>query len=453
MRRNLSRREFIRLGAATTAVAAGTTALPGVAGAAGISTTLKPHPLTQSHDSWVLLDWISHIYDLVRQERFTPTSAARAYGAIAVGAYESVVGGMPTYRSLGGQLNGLGPPAGNPPSRRIHWPLALNRAVEQTALAVFDDRSDVSREAISAYANTISGSLAPVVSQSVMSASEAHGRTIGRHVAAWMASDGYHEILGLPYTPPVGEGLWERTPPNFGFALEPYWERVRPMALPSADFCAPPPPISYSTQSGSAFWNQANAVYQQSLANTDRERDIALFWRDNPDGTTGLPSGHWMLIASIAVRDKGLDLARATEVLAMTGISLADAFTSCWTEKYRRNLVRPVTYIRNNIDANWASFVNSPAFPEYTSGHSVGSGAASSTLRALLGSFSFIDDSGVPYGRSAFAYDSFRAAAAEAAISRLYGGIHFPMAIEVGLEQGEHVSRVVRDRVRLRVRP
>lgn len=98
-----------------------------------------------------------------------------------------------------------------------------------------------------------------------------------------------------------------------------------------------------------------------------------------------------MLIAAIAVRNAGMDLAGAAEVFALTAISLADAFISCWTKKYRTNLVRPVTYIRNHIDAGWSSFVNSPAFPEYKSGHSVGSAAAAATLTALLGEVGFVE--------------------------------------------------------------
>jgi hypothetical protein len=358
---------------------------------------------------------------------------------------------MPAYRSLAGQLNDLN---AGPVTRgaRIHWPSSLNATLEKTALTLFANRSEASRTAISEYAQSVRGGIGSMVPGDVASASERFGRAVGDHVASWIASDGYAEILGLPYEPPVGPGLWERTPPNFGFALEPYWERVRPMALPSADFCAPPPPVPYSTEEGSEFYEQAMVVYQTSQEVGDLEREIALFWRDNPDGTTGLPSGHWMLIACIAIADLGLDLAKAAEVLAMVGISLADGFTSCWTEKYRTNLLRPVTYIRNHIDPNWASFVNSPAFPEYTSGHSVGSGAAAGTLTALLGDLPFDDDSGMPYGRETYRYASFTEAAQEAAISRLYGGIHYPMAIDVGLEQGARVSRVVRDRVKLRQR-
>jgi hypothetical protein len=439
----VSRRDFIRLStasAAATVLAA--TPLP------ALGATTKPHPLTKANSPDVLINWVKTVYDLVRQERFSPTSAARAYGGLAVAAYEAVVAGMPAYLSLAGQLNDLTAGPAVPRGARIHWPLALNAAVEQAALALFADRSPASRTAISDHAQSVRGGMGAMVPDGVASTSERFGHAVGDHVAAWIATDGYAEILGLAYEPPAGPGLWERTPPNFGFALEPYWERVRPMALPSADFCAPPPPVPFSTEEGSGFYEQAMMTYRTSQQIGDAEREIALFWRDNPDGTTGLPSGHWMLIASIAI--SGLDLARAAEVLAMVGISLTDAFSSCWTEKYRRNVVRPVTYIRNHIDPNWASFVNSPAFPEYTSGHSVGSGAAAGTLISLLGDLPFVDDSGVPYGRDTFRYTSFTEAAAEAAISRLYGGIHYPMAIDVGLDQGAHVSRVVRERVKLR---
>lgn len=441
----VSRRDFLRLSAASAAATVlAATPLPALAA------TTKPHPLTKAHSPDVLIDWVRTIYDLVRQERFSPTSAARAYGGLAVAAYETVVPGMPAYRPLAGQLNDLTTAPAVGKGTRIHWPLALNAALERTALTLFVDRSPASRAAIVEYAQDVRGGLGTMVPGDVASTSEQFGRAVGNHVAAWTETDGYAGILGLPYEPPVGPGLWERTPPNFGFALEPYWERVRPMALPSVDFCAPAPPVPYSTDPGSAFHQQAMTVYETSLTIGDEEREIALFWRDNPDGTTGLPSGHWMLITCIVITDLGLDLARAAEVLAMVGISLTDGFSSCWTEKYRTNLLRPVTYIRNHIDPNWASFVNSPAFPEYTSGHSVGSGAAAGTLVALLGERPFVDDTGVPYGRETFHYSSFTEAANEAAISRLYGGIHYPMAIEVGLDQGAHVSRVVRDRVKLR---
>ncbi len=92
---------------------------------------------------------------------------------------------------------------------------------------------------------------------------------------------------------------------------------------------------------------------------------------------SGLPAGHWLHLAVQAAEQHGLGLDVTVEALARTGVALHDAFVNCWTWKYRYNLVRPVTYVRQHVDPSWTTWVNTPQFPEHTSGHSVGSRAAS----------------------------------------------------------------------------
>ena len=198
-------------------------------------------------------------------------------------------------------------------------------------------------------------------------------------------------------------------------------------------------------------------VHRQSAANTDPHKAIARFWTDNPGsftpplGTpTGLPSGHWMLIATQALALRGARLDVALDTLAVTGIALHDAFLNCWTWKYRYGLLRPVTYIRRYIDTTWLPYVNSPQFPEHTSGHSVASPAAAAVLTDRLGTFPFTDHSHDVRGHTPRTFTSFGDAAREAARSRLYGGIHFPHAIAAGLAQGEQVGALVLQRVRTR---
>lgn len=147
-----------------------------------------------------------------------------------------------------------------------------------------------------------------------------------------------------------------------------------------------------------------------------------------------------------------MDLGTTVEVFARTGVALHEAFLSCWTWKYRLNLLRPVTYVRRHIDPAWSTFVNTPQFPEYTSGHSVASRAASTVLTELLGDVSFTDDSHRDRGMAARSFASFTAAADEAAQSRLYGGIHFPMGIDAGKDQGDEIGRLVIARLRTRRR-
>ncbi len=447
-----SRRQFLGRSAAASAglvamqLAGGATAL--ASSGAGAKSV---HPLTKSHDPDVLVRWIQAVYDAVKLERFTPPNAARVYAYFGVAGYEAVVGGMPSYRSLGLQLNDLPKLPSRSQNLRYDWPSAANAAMAAVAPVLFAGRT-VSLANLSDLASEIqSERSAAVPDSSTVDRSVAHGRSVGKVLAEWIQRDGWTDIQSLPlYVPPVGDGLWERTPPNFGPALEPYWEQVRPFALIPVTACAPPPPIAFSTDPGSAFYAQAMATYTTVNGRKDSDTETALFWRDNPDGTTGLPSGHWALIASILIRQQGYDLARAAELMAMHGIAVADGFTSCWTEKYRTNLVRPVTYIKKYIDPAWNSPVNSPAFPEYTSGHSVGSGAAATVLTSMVGAVSFTDDTGIANGFPARTYKTIWDAANEAAMSRLFGGIHYPMGITAGIDQGVCVAESVMQRVRTR---
>lgn len=139
------------------------------------------------------------------------------------------------------------------------------------------------------------------------------------------------------------------------------------------------------------------------------------------------------------------------EAYALVSIGLFDGFISCWDEKYRRNLIRPETYINQNIDPNWEPTLQTPPFPEHSSGHSVISAASSVILTKLFGdNFAFADSTEVPYNLPVRSFKSFNEAANEASISRYYGGIHYMNALTYGLAQGtkvgEHVLATVHTR-------
>ena len=131
--------------------------------------------------------------------------------------------------------------------------------------------------------------------------------------------------------------------------------------------------------------------------------------------------------------------------------SLADAFISCWDEKYRSNLVRPETVINKHIDEDWLPLLQTPPFPEYTSGHSVISSAAAIALTTIYGDkFAFDDTSEEEYGLPTRSYQSFLDASAEAAVSRLYGGIHYRPAIDNGVTQGQALGRYLTSQIHLK---
>jgi hypothetical protein len=202
----------------------------------------------------------------------------------------------------------------------------------------------------------------------------------------------------------------------------------------------------YSEDPASLWVAEAKEVQDTVNDLTPEQEAIAVFWADDP-GETSTPPGHSVSIATQLLRTHDADLLTAAELYARLGIAVADAFLACWHTKYTVNLVRPITTIQQLLDPAWGGPlrplpVSTPPFPEYPSGHSVQSGAAAAVLTSAFGAATaFTDTTHVDRGLPARSFPSFDAAAEEAAISRLYGGIHFRPAIVDGLAQGRCVGQ------------
>ncbi|MEY4698084.1 MAG: hypothetical protein RIT14_2512, partial [Pseudomonadota bacterium] len=280
----------------------------------------------------------------------------------------------------------------------------------------------------------------------VIDRSAAYGRALADHIIAWSATDGGAVItnMGFPHEFPLGgtPASWVPTGPiaQQQRPLLPDWGKVRPFAMPAGATCHLPPPPAYDETPGSAFYLEAKEVYDTTRALTDEQRLMARFWSDDPM-LSPTPPGHWIsILLQISNRD-GLDIATRTDALARLGIAVADAFIGCWYSKFEYDLLRPVTYIRRVIDPKWETVLITPPFPEYPSGHSTQSGAAATVLTALFGEdFAFDDATHAADGLPVRSFPSFQAAAEEAALSRLYGGVHFRAAIEQGLTQGKCIG-------------
>jgi hypothetical protein len=393
-------------------------------------------------------DWMQLLYKRIQADRLSPPAASRIFAYAGVTLYESLLPGMPGYRSLQDQLNEL-PPLPQPSQGVYNWPAVASTAMATVASGLFE--TDASREAVGSLRDEKLAALANAgIATDVLARSRTHGERIGQLLLAWAWTDGYLLLRDRDYTLSTGDGTWVSTgSANGGRPLEPYWGELRPFALTSADACKPPAHTPFSSEPDSDFFAQAKAVYQAHGALSEEEREIALFWADNP-GETGTPPGHWVAIANQLIESQHLHLDQAVELHALLGIALADSFISCWNEKYEAMLMRPVSYIREYIDLNWQPLIATPPFPEYTSGHSVASAAAAHVLTDLLGDLPFTDGTHAYRGLQPRHFNSFSEAAAEAAISRLYGGIHYPMAIENGLEQGLCVGSMVLERVRVK---
>lgn len=403
-----------------------------------------------SFSSEVASSWFELLYDVVKAERSAPPQASRIYGISAVALYESIVEGAETNRSLVGQLNGL-VSLPQPEKKKLHWPTVANAALAGTIRGLFPTISAISLGNINSLEMSFSNRYQDSVPKKEYARSVSHGQAIASAILSWASGDGFSMNNNCPYVPAPVPGAWQPTPPAFNpNPLQPCWGFLRPMVLTSGSECPPVSHPEFSTNDGSDFYAAALEVYNVGVGLTTEQKTIADYWADGP-GATGTPPGHWIAIVSQIARDDHLSLTRAAEAYARVGIAIHDAFIACWNAKYATNLQRPVTYIRENIDAGWTSYIPTPNFPTYTSGHSTQSGAAAGVLTAMFGIKGFTDTTHTDHGLvpplAPRTFNSFDEAAAEAAISRLYGGIHYTFDNANGLVCGQCIGQKIQERV------
>ena len=315
------------------------------------------------------------------------------------------------------------------------------------ARKLFANTSSENLAAIDALEEQWNRALLPTVDAAAHARSLRYGQRMANAIFVWSKTDGGHEgyLRNFPagYAPPTGAGMWLPTPPKEQPALQPTWGENRPFVLASGDSCPPAPPLAYSEAPGSAFYEEGMEVYTVTQELTAEQEAIARFWSDDP-GETVTPPGHSIAIATQVLQQENASLILAAETYAKVGIAVADSFIGCWNAKYEYNLLRPVTYIRKLIDPEWTPLLNTPPFPEYPSGHSVQSAAVAAVLAGLFGEeYAFIDHTHDGRGLPARSFVSFAGFAEEAALSRLYGGIHYRRAIELGMAQGECIGATV----------
>ncbi len=396
-----------------------------------------------------LVDWNKKLTNVVVADIFTPPVCSRIYVYSNIAAYEVLAIGSEQHKSFAGQLKELSPIPPPVEGQELYLPLASGVAFAKVGKDLVYDQ-DKMEENLKRYLKEIEDLGIP---KSTFENSVAYGEKVAAHILAWAGKDGYLERSALPqYVLEEEPGKWKPTPPDYMPAIEPHWNTLRTFVINNAEQFPPTKPTAFNTEKSSPFYKETMEVYE-AVNNLDEERlEIAKFWDCNPNvsHTKGhlmffdqkiSPGGHWVSIAGIAIKKEQVNLLQSAKILAMTTITLADAFISCWDEKYRSSLVRPETYINEHIDPDWKPVLQTPPFPEYTSGHSVISSAAAVMLTHLMGdNIAFQDSTEIQWGLPVRNFNSFYEAADEAAISRLYGGIHYMPAIENGVSQGKIIG-------------
>ncbi len=406
-----------------------------------------------TYSAAVATEWTSLALSLTQQTPgFSPPVAARAFGYLGLALYESIVPGMPGYTSLAGQLNELNSLPVAQPDEPLHWPTVANASMATMTRMMFSNASAENKGRIDQLERLLPLKYGQdfdpnTYTPEIINRSDSYGKLMAMAIMTWARTDGGHEAWGplrrnrVNYVPPSGAGRWTATAPAFAKPLLPYWGENRTFALKTAQECAAPPPPVYSEEPSSAFYKSAQEVYTISKAATQEQRQFALYWSDDP-GKTPTPAGHWAFIANDLLKTRKANLADSAMTHARLNIAMADAFTAGWATKYSVNVLRPVTYVQGSFDSNWVpSLMTTPPFPEYPSGHSVQSSAAAGVLNQIFGAnTAFTDNTHNDRGWGPRTFPSFNAAANEAALSRLYAGIHFRFGVEGGQVQGKCVA-------------
>ena len=415
-----------------------------------VVTLLVALPAQAARPEAVLDKWYGLILELVRHTpTYSPPVASRSFAYFGVTAYEAIASGDADLLTLAGQLNGLQALPSREPDAQYDEAVVLQAAMSSAARNFFFNTGPTGQRALKAMDRKLSVEAAEGVAADVVARSEAQGQAVAKHIFAWSQTDGGARIinLGFPmdYKLTVGPGHWV---PTSTIDLQqapllPEWGKNRTFAMPNGATCSLPPPPAYSEDKESEFYKQAFETYDTAKNLSAEHRTIARFWSDDPM-LSPTPPGHWVWVALGIFAHHEVAIEKQVDVLARLGIAIADGFIGCWDAKFQYDLVRPVTYIKKHIDPKWEPLLITPPFPEYPSGHSTQSGAAATVLAHAFGeNFAFADATHERDGLQARNFPSFWAAAEEAAISRLYGGIHFRAAIERGLEQGRCIGAFV----------
>jgi hypothetical protein len=425
---------------------------------AGCKNNPIPDPLSLA-DPELLHTSVKALTDVVVHDIFSPPVAARIYAYSTIAAYEIARLERPEMVSLSGQIRHMHQLPGPDPKKEICIPMAATLALLKTgkALIFSEDSIDVKIRDVRKYFKGAG------LSSKVLEYSEIYADSISKYILDWAKADNYAQTRSFPkYSLQKDPATWKPTPPGYMDAIEPSWNKIRTFVMDSAQQFKPEPPPPFDiSDKNSAFYKDVVDVYNTVKNATADQMAIADFWDCNPYklNVTGhvmhatkkiTPGGHWINITGVVCSQTSKNIRESAAVYAMVSLALADGFISCWDEKYRSLMVRPETVINEYIDPDWVPALQTPPFPEYTSGHSVISSAAAVVLTDIFGSnFQFEDDTENEFGLPTRSFRSFEHAAEEASISRLYGGIHYRPAIENGIKQGKAIGNFILGRINI----
>ncbi len=391
------------------------------------------------------------LINTVMEDLFTPPIASRIYVYPNIAFYECIRHQDATLPTLVKKLNGLNELPLLPSSKNIDTKIAATVAFTYVAQNLVGTEYKIAN-----WRSSFIDSIFSKTDSIILINSINYGKAVADSIIEYTKKDNYLKSRAYirnvtTYKP----GDWQPTPLDYAQGIEPHWNTIRPLTLKSAAQFSPKNKLVFSYSKKSLFYKNMLEVYNIAKKLDTVKKATALYWDDNPNVSKNIghlnyfihkisPAGHWVMIAQQALIKANTTISKASQIYTLQTIAMFDAFISCWDEKYRTNLIRPITIINRIKDASWEPYLQTPPFPEFTSGHSVVSNAATVILTAFLGNnFSFTDATEIPFGMPPRNFNSFYEASEQSSMSRVYGGIHYPETARISVLQGRAIGKYV----------
>ena len=398
--------------------------------------------VTKNYSSEVAFKWMDMQLHLMLTNP-TPVGghpAIRLFAYPAIALYESVVPGMPAYKSLSGQLTDLPAMPNTIPGKAYYWPASANAALAAMTRSFFPAATAANKTAIDSLEMALNDSYKMKTDTAEFNRSVNFGKAVADVIFNWAKTDGASNA-NAPYTLPAGPGLWVPTPPAFAPAAFPYWGNNRLMVATSLEMSAPTAPPLYSTDPASDFYKMMKEVYDASLTLTDDQKAVAIFFGGKPGSPNYGGGGYLSALKQVLVQENP-QLDFTAYAFAKVSIAMIDASIGCFKVKYQYNQERPVTFVREVLgNSTWTSFIVTPPFPDFVSAHSSLAGSFAETLEGLLGTnYHFTDHTYDFLGEAPRSYASFEAMVQDIGDARFYAGIHSRYSCTEGAKLGRHIA-------------
>lgn len=399
-------------------------------------------------------EWMELGHQMIKENNLYGPHAARTFGYLGLTAWESLCHGLENGKSLAGQINDYPAAAQFDDNKVYDWGIVLCSAMRTVFPNLVENINNAQRSQVDVLAAVQEDEMMKKgLSEQERQDSKDLGVRIGLRISERIRKDGRDVIRNIvPVIPNRDDAhKWYWDPTTLGQTpVEPMWGTLRTFVTDNAQACEPETPLPYSENPGSDFYAQAKEVYD--IERTPTNKAICYHWEDGV-GRTSSPAGHWISIAGQLLERENMNLAECAKTYCLLGVAAADGYSAAWFVKYKYFLLRPVTYIRQTIDPIWTPLINTPPYPDYSSGASVMGGAAPVILSSVFGDVGFVDKTqlgsplytpdGGPTVLPERTFYSLTQAGEEAMYSRVIGGVNFRRASEEGLKSGQCIANSI----------